>query len=112
MSTETRDLTDVLLANLLVDHEGYAAVAFLAFDSIPCDHFRPELKTLAEKLAEWVKFYRLEVVENPTITVELKVSAVPTLVLFKSGVEVQRWEGPYTAVALEERIRKEIRRTA
>jgi thioredoxin-like negative regulator of GroEL len=112
MSRLTTELNDLALEHLLIEHEGYAAIAFLAFDSIPCDLFRPQLEEAAESLVEWIRFWRVDAVENPSVTDHLNVEAVPTVVLFKDGDEVARWTGPYSAAALEERMRAEIRRTA
>ncbi len=112
MSGLTIELNDLGLEELIINLRGYAAVAFLAFDSVPCDHFRPELEKTAEALVEWIRFWRLDAVENPTVADHLDVKAVPTVLLFKDGDEVGRWEGPYTSEALEKRMRAEIRRTA
>ncbi len=112
MSRISKDVNDLDLELMLINQHGYAAVAFLAFDSYPCELFRPELEGTAEALVEWIRFWRLDVIENPTITDHLDVKAVPTVVLFKDGEEVKRFEGPYSRKALEQRLRDEIRRTA
>lgn len=112
MSRLTIELNDLGLESLIINLQGYAAVAFLAHDSVPCDHFRPELEKTAEALVEWIRFWRLDAVENPTVTDHLGVEAVPMVLLFKDGDEIARWEGPYAAEAPEKRMREEIRRTA
>ena len=45
-----------------------------------------------------------DVTENPTITDELGVQAVPTLLVFRDGEEIARYEGPYSREALNERL--------
>ena len=51
-----------------------------------------------------IEFFRIDVTENPTITDELGVQAVPTLLVFRDGEEVARYEGPYSREALNERL--------
>jgi hypothetical protein len=41
-----------------------------------------------------IEFYRIDVTENPTITDELGVQAGPTLLVFRDGEEIARYEGP------------------
>jgi len=99
-----RDLNDQGLEERVLESEGIVAVAFLDFCSIPCDHFRPELTAVSETLDGKIEFYRIDVTENPTITDELGVQAVPTLLVFKDGEEIARYEGPYSREALGERL--------
>lgn len=99
-----RDVNDQGLEDRIVVGGGLVAVAFLDYCSIPCDHFRPELNAVAEKMDGKVDFYRLDVTENPTITNELSVEAVPTLVVFRDGEELARYEGPYSREALGDRL--------
>jgi len=51
-----------------------------------------------------IEFYRIDVTENPTVTDELGVQAVPTLLVFRDGEEIARYEGPYSREALNERL--------
>ncbi len=99
-----RDLNDQGLEQRVLETDGLVAVAFLDYCSIPCDHFRPELDATAEKLDSKVAFYKIDVTENPSITEMLGVKAVPTLLVFRDGEEIARYEGPYSREALGERI--------
>jgi thioredoxin 1 len=99
-----KDLNDHGLEERVLESEGLVAVGFLDFCSIPCEHFRPELDAVADKLEGKLEFYRIDVTENPTITEELGVQAVPTLLVFRDGEEIARYEGPYSREALSERI--------
>ncbi len=76
----------------------------MAVGSIPCDHFLPELTAMPDLLKNRMKFYHLDVDENPTITEELGVTATPTLIIFKGEEELKRYEGPYSKEALKERL--------
>jgi len=99
-----KDLNDHGLEERVLESEGMVAVGFLDFCSIPCEHFRPELDAVADMLEGKLEFYKIDVTENPSITEELGVQAVPTLLIFRDGEEIARYEGPYSREALNERI--------
>ena len=99
-----KDLNDTGVEERVLESDGLVAVAFLDFGSIPCKHFRPELEAVASQLEAKVEFYRLDVTENPSITDDLGVQAVPTLLVFRDGEEIARYEGPYSREALTDRI--------
>ena len=99
-----KDLNDQGLEERVLESEGLVAVAFLDCSSIPCDHFRPELDAVSDTLDGKIEVYKIDVSENPSITDELGVQAVPTLLVFRDGEEVARYEGPYSREALNERL--------
>ena len=99
-----KDLNDQGLEERVLESEGLVAIAFLDYCSIPCDHFRPELEAVSETLEGKIEFCKIDVSENPSITDELGVQAVPTLLVFRDGEEVARYEGPYSREALNERL--------
>jgi thioredoxin-like negative regulator of GroEL len=82
---------------------GWIAVLFWTYQSIPCRHFKPEFQKFSDKTTT-VFCAMLLVDEHPTILSELGVTVVPTTLLFKDGHEWARYEGPYTAEALSERV--------
>lgn len=99
-----RDINDSMLEERVLESQGLVAVAFLDFCSIPCDHFRPELQAVSETLEGKIEFFRIDVTENPTITDTLGVQAVPTLLVFRDGDEIARYEGPYSREAMNDRL--------
>lgn len=101
---KVKRISDRDFEDLLAAEKGNFAVAFMSTTSIPCDHFRAELEGLAEILDGRLRFYRLDVDENPTITDELSVTAVPTLAVYRKEEEIVRYEGPYSREALKERL--------
>ncbi len=98
------DVNDQGLEKKILEAEGLLAAAFLNYGSIPCVHFRPEIEAAAERLEGKVEFCRIDVTENPSITGEMGVCAVPTLLIFRDGEEIARYEGPYSREALGDRI--------
>ncbi|HEX7899950.1 MAG TPA: thioredoxin family protein [Planctomycetota bacterium] len=99
-----KDLNDTGLEQRVTESDGLVAIAFLDYGSIPCDHFRPELDAVSDTLDGKVQFFKIDVTENPSITEELGVQAVPTLLVFREGEEIARYEGPYSREALNDRI--------
>jgi len=102
--TEVKRITDQGLEELLVGERGFFAVAFMSVGSVPCDHFQNELSAMPELMGHRIKFFHLDVDENPTIVDDLKVISVPSLIVFKGETEVKRFEGPYSREALKQRL--------
>lgn len=99
-----RHITDEGLEDLLLRERSLFAVAFMTYDSIPCDRFREEFGDLPDLLRGRVKFFQIDENENPTMTDELKILTVPTLLVFRDGQEVARYEGVYTKECLRDRF--------
>lgn len=51
----------------------------------PCQMMAPVLKSLAEELDGKVKVGKIDIDENPSVTMAAKITAVPTIMLFKDG---------------------------
>lgn len=92
--------------NVLMGH-GYSLVLFFDYCSVPCDLFRKEWNLLPD-LISGIDFYELEVAENPGISKEIGIMAIPTTILFRDGVLIASYEGPYSKEALIERIQKDL----
>lgn len=104
-----RMLNDHGFSDEVLESSGYVGVAFLDRFSIPCDHFRPELEALADRLEEKVKFFQVDASESPSLVEYVQVEAVPTLIFYRDGEELARYEGPYSREALQERITSVMR---
>jgi len=59
----------------------------------PCKMLEPIVKQLATDWAGKVKIVKLDVDENPDLTMNYQVMGVPTLMLFKDGKPVERMTG-------------------
>ena len=97
-------VNDIDAEALITERPGVTVVAFLRWDVIACDHFKPELTAFADKVSTRVTVCWLSQEENPEIVKTLMVDAVPTTLVFKNGDEIARFEGPYSREALEDRI--------
>lgn len=68
-------------------------VDFFADYCGPCRLLKPVLTALAERLGNTVKIVSADVVANEGLVHSYKIEALPTLVVFKNGIEVNRMIG-------------------
>ena len=59
----------------------------------PCKMMAPVFHTVAEDMKDEVSFFSVDVDENPGLAASNKVFSVPTLILYKDGMEVSRSVG-------------------
>ncbi len=95
---------DIDVEALISSRVGVTVVAFLRYDVIACDHFKPELQAFADKAANRVVVCWLNEEEDHTLAKKLGIKSIPTTLVFKNGVEIARLEGSYSREALEDRI--------
>ena len=72
----------------------------------PCRMIAPILDELASELAGRVRFAKLNIDENPSVTARLQVRSVPTLVVLKGGQEVDRIVGVQPRVEILRRLER------
>ena len=78
---------------------GYVFIDYYAPWCGPCKRFAPTLDKLCEEYKN-IKFYKIDVDELSDIGADQKISAFPTFVLYKDGIEQNRIIG-----ASEEKVR-------
>ncbi len=66
----------------------------------PCRMIAPALEEIAGEMMGRVRIAKLNVDENPETHAALRVSGIPTLVMFKSGKEIDRVVGALPAPQL------------
>jgi thioredoxin 1 len=71
---------------------------------IPCRRIAPLLSKAEEKYNGKIKFARVNSALNPDLIEKYTIEAAPTLILFKSGEEINRHRGIATADQIEELI--------
>ena len=72
----------------------------------PCRMIAPALEEIAGDMAGKVRIAKVNVDENPKTHGELRVSGIPTLIMFKGGKEVDRVVGALPAPQLRAWIEK------
>lgn len=72
----------------------------------PCKMMAPVFHDVEEDMKEDVSFFSVDVDENPGLAASNKVYSVPTLILYKDGVEVSRSIGAISRYDLVDFIEK------
>lgn len=60
---------------------------------VVCRRLDPGLKAMAGQLADKLQVVDVDAEENPPLADRYKIQSVPTLVLFRDGVELDRCSG-------------------
>jgi len=96
------NFNDVINKNRLV------LVDFYADWCMPCRMMAPVVEELAKELAGKVLVGKINVDENPATADRFQVFSIPTLVIIKSGREVDRIIGFILKSQVEARIKKHL----
>src|SRR5512139_896226 len=94
---------DVLKAQLPV------LVDFTAVWCGPCKMLEPIVEQLAQDWQGKVNVVKLDVDENPNVTMQYQVMGVPTLMLFKDGAPVKRVSGYQAKERLEKKFQNHLK---
>jgi len=74
----------------------------------PCKAIAPILEELAVELAGKVQIAKLNVDENDGVAAEYGVRAIPTMLLFKDGKQIEQFVGMMPKATLKEKILAKI----
>ena len=83
---------------------GVVVVDFFAEWCGPCKQLAPYLTKKEEELP-WVKFFKVDTEENDILTSLYQIRSLPTVVIFKNGIEQERVVG-FSSTVIENSIRK------
>ncbi len=83
-----------------------AVVDFSATWCGPCKMMAPVFHAVAKDIKDEVSFFSVDVDENSGLAASNKVFSVPTLILYKDGVEVSRSVGAISKYDLIDFIEK------
>lgn len=89
----------------LLDHSDKPVlVDFYAIWCGPCQMMAPILEQVNQELKEQIKVVKIDTDKYPQIASQYQIMALPTLVLFKQGKPVDRFEGVLQAPDIIQRI--------
>ena len=100
MSDHLLHLTDRDMSREELAKRGTVLVDFWASWCGPCRMIGPAVEKLADEFAGRAQVGKLNVDENADSAMEYNVASIPTLVVFKDGVEVERVVGVQPPKAL------------
>ena len=72
---------------------GVVVVDFFATWCGPCKMLAPVFEGVSNKLGDKAKFFKVDIDENGNIAQKYRISAVPTMIIFKDGVPVENLAG-------------------
>lgn len=75
----------------------------------PCRMVEPTVEKLAREYAGKVRFYKMNVDENPRISSQFAIQSIPTMMVVKNGQIVDRWAGALPEPALRSRVEPQLR---
>ncbi|MBQ9280330.1 MAG: thioredoxin [Clostridia bacterium] len=77
----------------VLNNDKLVIVDFFATWCEPCKLLAPVLKKACEKYEDKVEVFKVDVDETQSIAMRYHISAMPTLIFFKNGEEVERQVG-------------------
>ncbi|MEN3202279.1 MAG: thioredoxin [Atribacterota bacterium] len=81
-------------------------VDFWATWCMPCRMIAPIVQEIAREWAGRIKVGKVNTDDAPSLAIRYGVHAIPTLIFFQGGKEIERVVGYVSKKALEERLRK------
>jgi thioredoxin 1 len=93
MSKYVHDVSEAALDDELTQSKEPILVDFWAPWCGPCRAMSPAVEAVAEKLVGQAKVYKINVDENPSISPRFNLRGIPTLIVFRDGVETNRRVG-------------------
>lgn len=88
--------------------KGIVLIDFFAEWCGPCHMQTPILETVAKDVAGQATIAKIDIDQNQNTTAQFRVTSIPTMILFKNGVEVKRIVGLRDAETLKEMIKAAV----
>lgn len=86
-------LTDDNFREEVLEHRGFVLVDFWFEGCPPCRRMKPVVAHLSVKYRDRVKVGKMDIDEHVAVPAEYGLEAFPTLLLFRDGRLVARWDG-------------------
>lgn len=98
------EFTDTNFSNEVLEAEGVALVDFWAEWCGPCRMLTPIIEDLHKEYGGKVKVGKLNVDQNPEVSMKYGVRSIPTILILKNGEVVDKHVGVTTKQALASKI--------
>lgn len=102
------EITDVNFQTEVVNKEGVAVLDFWAEWCGPCRMISPIIEKLAAEYEGKALIGKVNVDDNPGVSVEFGVRSIPTILIFKDGKLVDKHVGLTTQAVLAQKIESHL----
>ena len=102
------NITDAEFEEIVLKSDIPVLVDFWAEWCGPCKQIAPALEELAKEMDGQVKIVKMNVDENQQVPTDLRIQAIPTLMLFNKGEVVDRQMGALPKSKIESWVNRAI----
>lgn len=102
-------VSDTTFDNEVLRSKEPVLVDFFAEWCGPCKALAPAINQVAGELAGKLKVVKVDVDASPNITTKYKIQAMPTLILFADGKEVNRRQGLISKTVLDSWVKSSVK---
>ena len=92
----------------VLNNKKMVIVDFFATWSGPCQMLMPVLESIAAKKENEMDIIEVDVDKAQALAMKYEIEAVPTMIIFKNGIMIDRLGGYYPEEELEEELKKYI----
>ena len=108
LDTEPINVNEENFDRHLVNNDIPVVVDFWAQWCGPCKMMAPTFQSVAQKYPAKVRFIKLNTEEYQEVAERYRISGIPTMIMFKNGVAIDRVSGALPANQMQEWINKII----
>ncbi len=102
------EFTDANFKETVLDNEGLSVIDFWAEWCGPCRMISPIVQELAEHYDGKVQIGKLNVDDNPEVSMQYGIRSIPTILFIKNGEVVHKHVGATTKQVLEAKIEENL----
>ena len=107
-STNVLEFTDANFQTEVLDSDTLVLVDFWATWCGPCRAIAPVVDQVADEFAGQLKVGKVDTDQHQQTAINLRVTSIPALFIFKGGQEVERIVGAVPKAKLVERVRAHL----